>query len=435
MRFICLLGLIVGLNTQLNAAGNFHVEAQVSKDHVELGESFVLSVLLTAQGNFSFPPALDPSIADGSIFKNAGFQIQAGPQVRNGSSWVNSVVTTQLQVQWELVALKSGTLTLGPFKASAKDASQGDLSEASPALTITVAKGQGLVLPPTPTPEPDGSISPQAEDQNIRDIKPDLGFPWLRASALGAVLLLVLGLLAWWALRPAPPKKIEAVRDPGQVALLELEKARQLLVAGDEAAYYKELGRIIRFYLRHRMRRPEKELTLAEAEGILQKALSKPGEAASGAASGPAAIERLQELLFANSAPQAQDADSIAPALRQSILSLEKGASWNEVDLLKAELDRAAESLGEGEAAAWYQAMLKIYKDYFAREEERFGKDGLQERIASGLEEMGPSASARLSYVLLSKRLRQDLDLEKLNRDLQKLSELIEKGVNHGKRK
>jgi hypothetical protein len=426
MRFIKLSALFLGLSLPLAAAGTFQLGAQVSKDHVELGESFVLALTLSVDGNFTFQPQIE-------IPKFDGFQVQAGPQQSQQVNWVNGVVKQQMTVQWELVALKSGTLTLGPFRASANDASLGVVAQTAPAITITVAKGQGNVLPPTPTPEPDGALNPQAQADQLRGIKPDLGPPWARIGIVAAAFLAALGLVIWLATRPPKPKKIEVVRDPGQVALAELEKARQLLLAGDEPGYYKELGRIIRFYLRHRMRMPEKELTLFEAEGLLQKALLKAGP--DKAEEGAAAIERLQEILFAKSAPQAKDNETLAPALRSSILNLEKGATWNEEDLVKAELDRAAETLGSGETEAYFQAMLKIFKAYMGRQEERLGKDLLEERLAQGLDALGPAATARVGYVLLSKRLRDDLDLEKLNNDLQRLAEHLEKGVIHGKRK
>jgi hypothetical protein len=424
MRFIK-LALLLGLSFSLKA-GTFDLSASVSKDHVELGESFNLSLMLAVDGNFTFQPQIE-------IPKMEGFQVQGGPQQSQNYSWVNGVVKTQATLTWELVALKSGTLTIGPFKASAKDAAQGDVTKTAPAITVVVAKGRGYALPPTPTPEPDGALSASGPAEDIKDIKPDLGFPWARAAGVAAVALALLALILWWALRPTPPKKVEVVRDPGQVALLELEKARALLTAGDEEGYYKELGRIIRFYLRHRMRMPEKELTLAEAERLLEQALMKAGE--SKAEAGKAALERLQELLFAGQAPQAQDGEALAPALRQSILTLEKDATWNEEELIKAEMDRIAQVLGPGERDAYFKAMLKAFKNYLARQEERFGKDKLEARLAAGLEELGPAATSRVGYVLLSKRLREDLDLEKLNRDLQKLAEWIEKGVNHGKRK
>lgn len=425
MRFIYLALLVLGLNTSIHGA-SFELGAQVSKDHVELGEAFTLSLVLTVDGNFSFAPQIE-------IPKMDGFQIQGGPQQSQNYSWINSVVKTQATVSWELVALKSGRLSLGPFKASAKDASQGEVVKTAPAISITVAKGQGFALPPTPTPEPDGALAPQGAPDELRDIKPDLGLPWARIAIVAGAAVLALALILWWALRPKPVKKVEAIRDPGQVALLELEKARQLLIAGDEEGYYKELGRIIRFYLRHRMRMPEKELTLSEAGRLLEQALMKSGDA--GTLEASAAMNRLQELLFADEAPQAMDAEMLAPALRKSILTLEKDAAWSELDLVKAELDRAFELHGEGDPGAWYKAMLKTYATWHERQAERFGAEELERRLEAALEELGPAASARISFLRLKKRLREELDLARLGNDFQKLSELTEKGVNHGKRK
>ena len=427
MRFIKFAAFFLSLAAFAHA-GTFELSAAVSKDHVELGEPFTLALTLTIDGNFTFQPQLE-------IPKMDGLQVQAGPQQSQQVNWVNGVVKQQVSVQWELVALKSGKLSIGPFRAMAKDASAGEVDKTAPAILITVAKAQGYALPPTPTPEPDGALNsqgPQAGEQ-LRDIKPDLGFPWLRAGIVALVLLLILALIAWWALKPAPPKKIEVVRDPGQVALAELEKARRLLIAGDEEAYYKELGRIIRFYLRHRMRMPEKELTLFEAEGLSQHAMHQASPAQ--VAEAVEAMERLQEILFANAAPQAADAEMLPSSLRRLILELEKGATWNLSDMSKAELDRVAQAFAALKAEDYFREMHLAFKKFMANIEERLGKPELKLRLAAALEELGPAATTRVGYILLSKRLRDDLDLDKLNKDLQRLAELIEKGVNHGKRK
>src|SRR5688572_15700216 len=105
MRFINLLALFLGLSIS-GPAATFELSAQVSKDHVELGESFVLGLTLNVDGNFTFAPQLE-------IPAMEGFEIRGGPQQSQNHSWVNGVVKTQARVQWELVAVKSGKLKLG----------------------------------------------------------------------------------------------------------------------------------------------------------------------------------------------------------------------------------------------------------------------------------------------------------------------------------
>src|SRR4051812_25428076 len=104
MRFIFLLLSLLGL-AGASRAGTFELTAGVSKNQVELGESFTLSLQLMVDGNFTFAPQIE-------IPAMEGFQIQAGPRQGQNYSWVNGVVKTQATVQWELVALKSGTLSL-----------------------------------------------------------------------------------------------------------------------------------------------------------------------------------------------------------------------------------------------------------------------------------------------------------------------------------
>ena len=65
--------------------------------------------------------------------------------------------------------------------------------------------------------------------------------------------------------RPRTRPRPVVVRDPGQLALQELEQAREKLTLDeDHEAYVRELARLFRFYLRHRLRSPEAQWTLAE---------------------------------------------------------------------------------------------------------------------------------------------------------------------------
>ncbi|MES2201462.1 MAG: BatD family protein [candidate division FCPU426 bacterium] len=293
-------------------AGSFELSAAVSKDHVELGETFTLSLTVNEDGNFAFSPQLELPRFD-------GFQVQSGPQQRQQVTWVNGVGKAKVMVEWELAPLRAGRLNLGPFRALAKDATSGDVVKTAPALTITVSRGVGQALPPTPTPEGEEDL----DAEGLRDIKPDLGPPWARILLLAAVLLLLLGLGLWFWLRPRKSRPVEIVRDPAQLALLDLERARTLLDQGDEPGYYRELARVIRFYLRHRSRKPEKELTLLEAEALMRAVLSAQGYAALAPT-----IERLQLLLFAKVKPEALDAERLPQGLRQGILLMEEKGDW-----------------------------------------------------------------------------------------------------------
>jgi hypothetical protein len=419
MRFLIFIALC-GLLPSALLAGNFEMAAHVSKADVELGETITLKLAVVVDGNLAFAPQLDALLFE-------GFQVQSGPRQSQQVNWMNGVVKAQVSVEWELAAIKSGTLTLGPFRATAKDASQGDIVKIAPAIAIHVAKSRGAVLPPTPTPDSGGAPGSQASQDALRDIKADLGFPWGRALVLAlAALALAAGFL-WLFFKPKKPKKIEVIRDPGQVALLDLEKAREILARGDEEAYYLELARIIRFYLRHRLRTPDKELTLFEAELLVRRALG-----GTEAEKNTEAIARLQELLFGGIRPEARDADTLPLGLRQAILDLEKGASWKPSEIVKAELERARELYSQKGGEHYFSALGKAFRDYRGQLEERLGQETSQARLAKALEELGPAASARLQHVLLFKRLDDEMDLDKLYKELQRLIDALE-GGNHGK--
>jgi hypothetical protein len=418
--FLALLGLWPGLAL----AGDFSFSGQVSKDHVELGEPFTLTLVISMNGNFAFQPQITAPNLD-------GFQIQGGPAHNSQQSWVNGAVSSTDSYTWELVALKSGTLQLGPFTASAKDAAQGDLSKTVAAIKIYVSKGaSGPVLPPTPTPDTGSAASSEDDSNQLRGIKADLGPPWARIAALALAVLLILGIIAWLVFRPKKPKKLEVIRDPGQVALMDLEKAKALLAKGDEEAYYKELGRIIRFYLRHRLRSPEKEMTLFEAERLALKALPEGSETRIDLE----ALPQLQALLFGGIKPQAKDADQVPAGLRQLILELEKGALWRPSESVKAELERIREVYGAQGGEPYFKALAKAFGEHRERLDEELGPEALEDKMAKALEELGPAAAARVSDILLSKKPKEDMDLDKLCKDLQRLADALEGGHAHGKR-
>lgn len=417
MRFLIFIALL-GLFPSALVAGNFDMAASVSKADVELGETLTLSVVVAVDGNLAFAPQLD-------AFSFEGFQIQSGPRQGQQVSWVNGVVKAQVKVEWDIAAVKSGNLRLGPFKATAKDASQGDIVKTAPAIAIHVAKGRGMILPPTPTPD---TGSGSALQDTLRDIKADLGFPWGRALLLALAILSLAGIFAWYFFKPKKPKKIEVIRDPGQVALLELEKAKEILARGDEEDYYLELARIIRFYLRHRLRTPDKELTLLEAERLVERALLGAGFEKK-----TEAITRLQELLFGGIKPEARDAEVLNVGLRGAILDLEKGASWKPSEIVKAELERARELYAAKGREEYFGALGKAFRDYRDQLDQRFGAEVFQDKLSRALEELGPAATARLQHILLSKRMDDEMDLDKLYKELQRLVDALEGGQSNGK--
>lgn len=239
----CLALLPAGLNA---AGGNFTIDASVDKDKVELGEALRFTLRMHVQGSLDFPPQMEQP-------KFEGFNAQ-GPQQGSNVQWINGQVSMDYSWTWELVPMKSGTLTLGPYVAKAKDAKAGEIIRQTKAVAVKVRRPKQLALNlgNQALPTPAAALEPGADE--LRDIKPDRGLGWRFWTALLVGLLALAGFAAWWFIWRKPKPKEEAKpRDPAQHALLELELARQECGPGGESIYVKRSAAVLRAFLRHRL--------------------------------------------------------------------------------------------------------------------------------------------------------------------------------------
>jgi hypothetical protein len=296
-------------------ASEVNIQARADKQKAELGETVQFQVVISISGPTQFTPKLE-------VPPFEGFQARGQPRQEQGMNWVNGQVTQSVSLTWELSPVKSGRLKLGPARITLKDPS-GEKTKEAPAVYVTVAKPSTIFLKPTPTLEA-GEVSRDTENDELRPIKPDLGFPWQRAGLIALAVLAVLGLAAWLALRPPKPKPVEVVRNPGQKALYELEQARLLLKSGEEEAYFKEVSRILRDYFKVRLSLPMPEPTLLE----IQKAgrvflVQAEGKAGAEAEYLEETFNLLVLVLFAKYEPQAKESDQLAEGARKLVLEFE----------------------------------------------------------------------------------------------------------------
>lgn len=296
------------------AGGDFTIDASVDKDKVELGEALRFTLRLHVNGSLDFPPQMEqPKFDD--------FNAQ-GPQQGSNVTWVNGQVSMDYSWTWELVPMKAGTLTLGPYVAKAKDAKAGEIVRSTKAISLQVRRPKKLAFnlpepgaqPPPPPPEPGAD--------ELRDIKPDRGLGWPFWAALLGSLAALVSFAAWWLLWRKPlPKAEPKPRDPGQHALHELEMARQECGPGGEAVYVRRAATVLRAFLRHRLDLRH-EATLAEA---LRSALTR--------ASGERRQEvldlrlRLELLLYGDVKPEPADVEDLHPRLRELIMEIEENAT------------------------------------------------------------------------------------------------------------
>ena len=318
--FLLLAGALLAARVR---AMDLQLHAQVDKDHVQLGESIVYQVSLQLNGQSSFTPQLQTP-----EFQQQGFQVRSGPQQQQNVSWVNGVVTQNVTISWQIMAIKSGDLTLGPCVVRLKDPAQGEITRRSETLTIHVEKAGAFVIPPTPTavaPESTPTpLPPQAD--GLRPIRPDMPFPWAQVAGLGALAAGLLGFMAWLALRRPKPKAAPVVRNPGQVALYELEQARRLLAEGKGPEYFRQVSRVLRSYLGVRLGMFQGEPTLLEFKrrGAAYLKERQAGEEAL-QASGEA-LDELVLVLFAKHQPTAGEEEAFPDKARALVLAFEKAA-------------------------------------------------------------------------------------------------------------
>jgi hypothetical protein len=305
-----LLALWIGLPLA-GWTGTFEVTASVDRHELELGESLRLTLSLSVQGQLDFAPQLEQPRFD-------GFEAR-GPQQLQSMQWVNGSVSVNQSLVWELTAVKAGRLTLGPFVVSGKDARLGDIVKKTQALTVTVRRPKNLAFKALATPGPgeEGWQAPQRDEEQLRDIKPDRPFPWLRVGLwVGGSLAALALLLTWWRRRPPVPLGPPPPRDPAQWALEQLERLRQGLQSGGERTFVLACAALLRDYLRHRLDL-RFEATLNEGLRELArraKDLDDPREVG----------RRLDWLLYGGGTVEPADADWSYQSVRAVIIAAER---------------------------------------------------------------------------------------------------------------
>jgi hypothetical protein len=282
------------------------LHASLSKNQAQLGESLVYTLTLNLQGQTQFSPQLELPRAF------PGFQVRQGPQQQQSMNWVNGSVSQNWTWEWELAPLQSGLLRLPRPKVTLKDPN-GPQEKSAEALSVQVAKGKSLVLQPTPTAE-----AAPTQTEELRPLKADLGIPWLMLGGLVLALAAPLSLLLWWLFRKPAPKPAAAVeREAGQLALYELEQARRFIQQEDPQALFLELSRILRRYLKQRLRVEKPEPTLLE----LRSAALKSGPEAETMGE---ALEDLGIFLFAHKGAGTAEAEALLEQARQAVLAMER---------------------------------------------------------------------------------------------------------------
>jgi hypothetical protein len=323
-------------------AGTFDLDASVDHNDLELGETLQFTLRLTVHGSLAF----QPNIATPDF---TGFQAQ-GPSQSYSSTWINGQATIVYNLTWELEAVKAGRFVLGPYRATAKDAAQGDIERLTQPIVVTVRHPKGLTLPSQASqPSADAQDQEPAPDVNsLHDIKPDRALPWSLVGLALAALLGLLGLLVWLARPRAEREPEEAMpADPAQAAILKLDRALQLyLIQNDGRAYATAVGETLKQYLRQRLGlRPG--LTLGEAFRDLRRRYPQvlPRRA-------QALRQRLDLFVYGGAAFPAEEREALDLDARDLIRGFESAAQPSAV------LEEFSKALGHL-AGVWREGQAK----------------------------------------------------------------------------
>jgi len=322
------------------SAGTFQLNASADHTELELGDTVQFTLSLTVDGSIMFSPTVSTPTFD-------GFDAQ-GPSQSYSSSWINGASTVVYSWTWELEANKPGRFVLGPYKASGKDALNGDIERATDPIVITVRRPQGINYP-MPSQASPQDLGPDAG--SLHGIKPDRGTPWTLMAAVFGGLLALLIVLAFVA-QHNPPKVVEEPlpSDPAQAAIARLDRAmRDYLAGSDGRIYATSVGEALRLYLRQRLdMRPG--LTLGEAIRTLrlQAPHLQPQRI-------NALRQRLELLLYGGSEFRPEDREQIDLDARGLIKGLEGARKLSpQQQALSKSLNRMAELWKEGQAkSAW----------------------------------------------------------------------------------
>ena len=232
------------------------VNATVDKTSLNLGDvlRYTITVKRQSQGGMTRSPDINPPTFEG--FRVGGSYSSSRVNIVNNAA---EVVTSY---RFDLVAIKSGQVTIGPAKVKFYNsaAKKYETAQTQP-IMINVGAGKRKLqrTPPTPTPEP---------EPDIREIKTKLEFRMsdiLPFIILGIIFIIIVAIAAFILLKKQPEEKpVEVEIDYRKEALKKIKKSGEFLKRGEVKDFYYNVYEAVRFFLSHRLNDSFDELTTME---------------------------------------------------------------------------------------------------------------------------------------------------------------------------
>ncbi|HRU38474.1 MAG TPA: BatD family protein [Candidatus Goldiibacteriota bacterium] len=273
-RIVCVFFAVAIMAQCAFAQNAVEARAEVDRKSVKLGDVITYTITVKREGAGGASPEVEPPSFE-------GFRVM-GSYSQNSVSIINNIASITTALQYQLMAVKSGEVTIQPAKVYVRNPVSGQREQfATKAVTVTVAGGRGTApatatpaIPiETPTPVP----APARAD--IREIKMSLSFrfsdilPYLILAAVFIAVLAVAWKIIFKKRELAAPALTEV--DYRKEALKMLKKAYDRLGRGDIKGFYYDIYEAVRFFTAVRIGESLDELTTREIQSRIQGKLSE----------------------------------------------------------------------------------------------------------------------------------------------------------------
>jgi len=238
--------------------------ATVDKNKVKLGDTITYTITVKRQGTGNFAPDVIPPSFD-------GFRI-VGSYSQNSVSIINMATTMTTKMQYELIAIKSGEITIDPAYVKFKDPATGKIETIqtkSVVVYVDSGKPQKNITRVIPTP---AAQPTQETEEDIKEIKLKLQFrlfdliPYIIAIIIFIVALILAAIFIFR--KPSEPVSKKDESDYRKEALKKLNAAKEHLRKNDVKLYYTDVYEAVRYFLSMHLKISLHELTTQE---ILKK--------------------------------------------------------------------------------------------------------------------------------------------------------------------
>lgn len=258
-KFIIIF-FIIFLFSKLFSQTYVEATATVDKTRVKLGDSIIYTISVKRQGTGNFTPEVIPPSFE-------GFRV-TGSYSQNSVSIINMSATITTNMQYELIAIKSGEIVIDPAYVKFRDPSTGKIETIkTKSITIYVDSGktkQNITrVIPTPTEE---------FEEDIKEIKMKLHFRFSDLIPYLIIIILFIVALTLAAIfifkKPSQPVIIQDDIDYKREALRKLKAAKEHLKKNNIKLYYFDIYEAVRYFLSMQLKVSLNELTTRE---ILKK--------------------------------------------------------------------------------------------------------------------------------------------------------------------